>query len=252
MGNGVDLSNGRSWKTQKAATEYYRAIRDRYADRVPIDHASDHDDLAALLERYDTAHTDEDTKIGAGIDFFEVRTNRGFGGPTRGFWVTRTDGTSTDFSFPWAIRGVPKPQAQEFVDACRSAVDKDLKSAKRSFFAMYGDLDGLVPCEITGRPLSFDDAHIDHAHPSFGVLVIAFRAARGWHAVIPPGTLSKPSDNQLTTTFVDPLLVDDFRTYHHAAASLRMVCPVSNLARAAGQRRPKILRPIILEPPEAR
>jgi hypothetical protein len=113
VANNVDLSNGRSWKSQKAATEHYRAIRDRYADRAPIDDASDHDDLAALLERYDTAHTDEDTKIGSGIDYFEVRTNFGSGGPTRGFWVTRKDGTSTDFSFPWAIRGIPKPQAQE-------------------------------------------------------------------------------------------------------------------------------------------
>tara|TARA_R110000868_G_scaffold13347_4_gene62470 strand:+ start:1226 stop:1441 length:216 start_codon:yes stop_codon:yes gene_type:complete len=65
----VELSSGRHWKTQTAAKAHYRAIRERYADHVPIDDASDHDDLAALLERYDTAHTDEDAKIGSGIDF---------------------------------------------------------------------------------------------------------------------------------------------------------------------------------------
>ena len=96
--------------------------------------------------------------MGPASIFCEVRTNSGSGGPTRGFWVNRTGGSSTDFSFPWAIRGIPKSQAQEFVDACRSAVDKDLKAAKRKFFSAHGDLVGLVPCELTGQLLSFENA----------------------------------------------------------------------------------------------
>jgi hypothetical protein len=246
MGNTVSLSNGRSWTSQKAAAEHFRQIRNRYADDVVIDDAQDHEDLLALLERYDAAHGEEDSKIGLGVDFFVVRTNYGSGGPTRGFWVHRINESVTDFSFLWAIRGIPKPQAQEFADACRSAVDRELKIAKRRFFETYADANGLVPCELTDVPLSFETAHVDHAHPSFGALVITFRAARGWHADIPAGTLSKAADSQLITTFVDPAVAEAFRGFHRGSATLRMVAPGANLSRAAGQRRPKIARPVRL------
>lgn len=246
MAKGVSLSNGRTWPTQKGATEHFRHIRDRYADKVPINDAQDHEDLLALLERYDAAHGEEDSKIGVGVDFFEVRTNYGSGGPTRGFWLHRSDGSTTDFSFLWAIRGIPKPQYQEFAEACRAAVDQELKAAKRRFFDTHANADGLVPCELTDTLLSFETAHLDHAHPSFGALVITFRAARGWHAAIPAGTLTRPSDNQLITTFVDPAVADAFKAFHRRAAMLRVIAPGANLARAAGQRRPKITRPVLL------
>lgn len=246
MAKGVSLSNGRNWSSQKGATEHFRQIRDRYADMVPIDAERDHSDLLSLLERYDAAHGEGDSKIGMGVDFFEVRTNYGSGGPTRGFWVHRVDGSATDFSFPWAIRGIPKAQSQEFADACRASVDQELKAAKRRFFDTYADAAGLVPCEISGALLSYETAHVDHAHPSFGALVITFRAARGWHAAIPVGTLTRPSDNQFTTTFIDPAVADAFRVFHRGAAALRVIAPGANLARAAGQRRPKIVRPVLL------
>ena len=246
MAHGVSLSNGRNWSSQKSATEHFRQIRDRYADRVPIDVEQDHADLLSLLERNDAAHGEKDSKIGVGVDFFEVRTNYGSGGPTRGFWVHRVDGTATDFSFPWAIRGIPKPQSQEFTDACRASVNQELKAAKRRFFDRYADAAGLVPCELSGALLSFETAHVDHAYPSFGALVITFRAARGWHAAIPADTLTMPSDNQLTTTFVDPIVADTFKAFHRRAATLRIIAPGANLARAAGQRHPKIARPVLL------
>lgn len=246
MANGISLSNGQEWPSQKTATEHFRQIRNRYADGIPIESAQDHEDLLALLERYDAAHGEEDSKIGVGVDVFEVRTNSGSGGPTRGFWVRRVDGTITDFSFPWAIRGIPKPQSQEFADACRAAVEQELKAAKRRFFETYADSNGHVPCELTDALVSFETAHVDHAHPSFGALVITFRAARGWHKDIPVGTLTKPADSQFTTTFVDPDVADAFKAFHRGSATLRVIASGANLSRAASQRRPKIARPVIL------
>ena len=73
MAKSVQLSNGREWKTQKGAEEHFRAIRDRHPLRTPIDDAQDHDDLLALLVRYDAAHSEEESKIGCGVDYFDVR-----------------------------------------------------------------------------------------------------------------------------------------------------------------------------------
>lgn len=246
MAKTIILSNGREWKTQKAAEQHFREIRDRHPLRTPIDDAQDHADLMALLERFDAAHAEEDSQIGCGVDHFDVRMNYGSGGATKGFWVIRVDGTETDFSFIWAVKGTPKPEVQEFADACRAAVMADLHAAKREFFAKHGDADGCVPCEITGKLVSIDDAHVDHAFPTFGALVQSFKAARQWHRGIPPGVLTHPQDNQTTTAFVDPDVADAFRAFHHAAASLRVIAKGQNLSMAAGHRRPKIARPVLL------
>jgi hypothetical protein len=246
MPKSVALTNGRSWNSQKAAEDHFRSIRDRHSLLTPIDNEQDHDDLMALLVRYDAAHDDDDCKIGCGVDHFEVRMNHGTGGATRGFWVVRIDGTDTDFSFIWAVRGIPKPEHQEFSDACRAAVVEDLQAAKRRFFAEYGDAEGKVACEITGSMVTIDDAHTDHAYPTFGALVVSFKAARSWHRAIPPGVLSRPQDNQTTTTFPDAEIEAAFRDFHHAAATLRVIAKGQNLRQAAGQRAPKIRRPLSL------
>ena len=93
MAKSVTLSNGRRWTSQKAAEEHFRSIRDRHPLRTPIDDAQDHDDLVALLVRYDAAHGEEESKIGCGVDYFEVRMNYGTGGATKGFWVVRANGS---------------------------------------------------------------------------------------------------------------------------------------------------------------
>ena len=246
MAKNISLNNGRFWKSQKDAESHFRTIRDRYPLNTPIDDSADHKDLVALLERYDSAHPEQESKIGCGIDYFEVRTNYASGGVTKGFWVVRNDNSATDFSFIWAVKGMPKPQAQEFNDACRAIVNPDIKAAKRRFFASYKDADGRVPCEVSGRLITSDEAHVDHAYPTFGALVISFRAANGWHHEIPNGLLSRPTDNQLTTAFANERTAETFRRFHHAAASLRVVAKEINLAAAAEQRKPKIQRPVQL------
>jgi hypothetical protein len=243
----VTLSNGKAWETQGAAEQHFRDLRDRYPLNTPIDDVADHDDLSALLERYDLAILDGASKIGCGIDHFEVRMNyMPNRGSTKGFWVVRTDGSETDFSFISAVKGEPKAQAQEFADACRAAVAADLVKAKKTFFEEYGGATGVVPCEMTDAPITQAEAHLDHAFPTFGQLVVTFRAARGWHAEIPQGVLTRAQDGQTTTTFTDPEVAKAFMDFHHAAATLRIVAKGKNLSMAAGARRPKIKRPVRL------
>ena len=111
---------GREFKTQTAAIEHFRAILHAYGNGSIIEDPAHHDDLVALLERYDAAITDTPSKIGVGIERFERRLNAESGYSTPGFWVVRSDGSATDFSFYTGVKGEPKPQSQEFADACRS------------------------------------------------------------------------------------------------------------------------------------
>lgn len=246
MAKEVSLPNGRSWKTQTKALTHFKEMLGRYADEQVIDDASDHQDLLTLLERYDLAIADGPSKIGAGVDCFLRRRNVGPDYSTPGFWVRRIDGSETDFSYINAVKGKPKTDAQQFYDACRAAIASDLKAAKRRHFDTYGDDQGRVECEISSDLVGFDQAHIDHAYPTFGQLVISFRAARGWQHGVPAGTLTAPMDRQTTTTFADAAIAQAFNQFHHAAVTLRVVSAGRNLATAAKQRRPKVKRPVIL------
>ena len=110
MAKPINLPNGRSWSTQTAALSHFKVMLARYSDNQVVENISDHDDLVALLERYDAAITDSPAKIGSGIDHFYRRRNVGEGYSTPGFWVHRTDGTDTDFSYIDAVKGQPKRQ----------------------------------------------------------------------------------------------------------------------------------------------
>jgi hypothetical protein len=242
----VRLSNGRAWPTQGAALAHFKAMLGRYDDEQIVEDRIDHEDLIALLERYDAVILSGPSKIGAGVELFLRRRNRGEGYSTPGFWVRRTDGSATDFSYIAAVKGSPKSGAQEFYDACRTAVAADLKAAKRRHFKMHGDELGRVRCDLTDTLITIDQAHMDHAYPTFGQLVLSFRAARGWQREVPLGTLTLPADMQNATTFADPGVADAFRDFHHAAAVLRIVSRTENLAMSARQRKPKIRRPVLL------
>lgn len=246
MAIAIILSNGRTWKTKAAALSHFKAMLARYADGAMVEDRNDHDDLVALLERYDEAITNGPSKTGVGIDHF-TRTRNNFNGySTPSFWVHRTDGTATDFSYISGVNGQPKGYSREFYDACRVAVQDDLIAAKRRFFNEHGDEQGRVPCEITSTHIGFEDAHLDHAWPTFGQIVAAFRAARTWTREIPTGIVTLPADAQTQSVFQDLVVAEAFKTFHHDLAMLRIVQRKANLSMAAGQRRPIVQRPLRL------
>jgi Protein of unknown function (DUF3223) len=248
MVKSINLPNGRSWKSQTAALTHFKDMLARHSDNQVVEDRSDHDDLVALLERYDAVITDSPAKIGSGVEHFFRRRNIGEGYSTPGFWVHRIDGTDTDFSYISAVKGEPKSNAQEFYDACRGAVAADLFAAKKRHFETHGNDAGRVPCDLSDELITFAEAHLDHAYPTFGQLVVSFRAARGWQHGVPGGVLSPPADAQITTSFIDASAAEAFRQFHRGAATLRIVARERNLAMSAGQRRPKIKRPVRLEP----
>ncbi len=105
MAKPVKLSNGRYWRTQTQALEHFKKMLARYNIGEKVTDSSDHDDLSALLMRYDSVMlANEETKTGAGIDYFSKQRNVGEGWSTDGFHVHRIDGTSIDFSYISAVK----------------------------------------------------------------------------------------------------------------------------------------------------
>ena len=102
----VRLANSRSWPTQKDALQHFKDMLGRYTNGERVTDPTDHDDLCALLTRYDAAVAPgQATKGGGGIAYFSRERNVGEGWATDGFHVHRFDGTSDDFSYISAVKG---------------------------------------------------------------------------------------------------------------------------------------------------
>jgi hypothetical protein len=223
--------NHKAFGTRDAVIRYFREMLNRY---LPGQRVSDEDaaDLADLITR----HPEVALKIGAGIDHFEVRRAPQMGGQC--FWIIRTDETATDFSFMTCVRGKGKSISQEFREACRMAVQNDIARAKRQYFDEHQDSSGRVPCNLTERPLTMEEAHANHCEPMrFEVIVACFLASKACDEPN-PAWVTESKDAQAITTFVDPNIRDEFRAYHKRLARLRWIATEENLSLgASGQLR---------------
>lgn len=204
------------------AGEHFRQMLYRHpvGSRIP---APDATELSWLLER----HPEVSDKVGIGVDYFSVRSAI-FG--TKCFEVVRTDGVATDFSFGSCVNSkAPLPLA-EAIAALRAEVTEDILKTKRDWFREKGDADGRVACAVTGRRISLEESHADHAPPrTFGTLAIAFLTARGLQPG--PDLITLPADNQYQPFLRDRALAEAWRKYHHELAVIRVVAKGVNLSR---------------------
>lgn len=229
--------NGIEFKFQKDAIAYFKDMLNRYRNGQTIT-GDDYNTLLALLAR----HPEADQKIGCGVKrLYKDRTDM----PTSCFWIERTDGSKTDFSYRTAISAKGKSLYQEFLEACRVAVQDDLRLTKERFFEKFADQDGKVICDITGDKVAIYESHLDHKKPlTFQVLVNTFIGAND--IKITSEMLSLAQDAQFQTTFVDLELKNKFRRYHNKMAQLRIIKAEHNLRLGGTERIQKSRNPVLI------
>ena len=177
--------------------------------------------LAALLQ----SHPRPAQKIGCGIAQIVVRRNPVYPNQ-RGFWIVRTDGTETDFSFLECLK--PSTMRQKILSACREAVRNDIAAWKHAAFAQAGALFPVV-CPLTGARLTAETAHVDHTAPAtFERLVADFLTTHGldWTA---PLVAPHPEDGQVLDVFLSQEVRGAWRAYHQTHARLRLLSPQAHL-----------------------
>lgn len=229
----------KTFKTQKDALEFFKEMLNSYRVNTTIN-GENHDLLLAVLER----HPEAQQKIGVGIKrFYKAPTDKG----TNCFWVERTDGTKTDFSYLTAVKAKDKSLYQEFSEACRNAVSNDLTKAKEMFFMENADENGKVECEITGDKIAIYESHLDHKKPmTFQVIVNTFILAN--NITLSKQMISASKDQQFEKEFTDQVIKAKFIDYHHKIAQLRIINSKSNLGLGGSERITKCKRPVIIIP----
>lgn len=174
------------FETKISRTKECRTIIERA--RAHGNKVSDED--AVFLKWLLENHKEKATKIGCGIASFGVeKTLWG----NYGFFLTRVDGTRTDFSFVECV--TPRSHLQEVKMACRTAIRCDVKNLKQA-----GNI-----------------AH--HEGKTFDQIFNEWVAGKD----IATLAVNPTRDNDVETYFIDSGVAQDFRDFHNKLAVIKNV-----------------------------
>lgn len=208
-----------TFRTKKAAKDFFREIRDRYQDGERVGSEDD-----GYLRDLIAIHPEAETKVGCGVSHFSVERDTQFG-TTRHFVIHRTDGSSTDVSFHSAIDG--RNERRDRLEALRRAIEQQILDFRASAFAS-GD---TLRCPLRGALITEDSYHIDHEPPqTFIRLVDQWLKFKGLNLV--DLEITPPADNQIVTEMTNAAQLSSWQEYHSKHAKLRLLSPLGNLSDA--------------------
>ena len=211
--------NGEYFKTKKALSDKIRSILYAYEYGHVLN-----DINLKFMNAVLAMHPSADVKIGCGVSSIFVRQNPVFK-KNREFWIKRTDGTETDFSFLECLK--PTDPLRKFKNACRQAISGDI------FVFRVNNLDGDSICPITGIALNVHNVHVDHAPPNiFDKIVTDFITS---NSINPEQIILNSADGEIGDSFNDPALSENFLTFHNERAVLRLVSARANLSEIRRQ-----------------
>lgn len=202
----------REFASKRAAADAIRTVLYAYkhGQTLTPEHAAF---VGDVLER----HPEREQKIGAGVASFQVQDNGG----TMGFWLTRIDGSRTDFSF---LSCLSAPSAAQ---KARAAFRREIRDQIVAFRAAAFDWQSLVPCAVSGELVSIGNAHVDHC-PTFESLLRDFESL---HLLTLDDVAVEPTrDGETDTRLADRDLAKRWADYHREHARLRIVSARANLS----------------------
>jgi len=212
MGRGKPVViDGMAFDTNAAFKVYVQGILADLPQGVVIEEPQ-HSFLCQLVRR----HSEAADKIGLGIKHFKVLTNTNYGGKNRCFYLFRTDGTHTDFSYQKCI-ATPTPW-QEYLDALRSTIMDQLVAEREKAFGAGEE----ILCPIKKIMVTRSVTYIDHTIPdTFAALVERFNDEEWIHEETPPQTGG--GDHSCGRRLVDKGLEERWKYYHKVNAKLRVI-----------------------------
>ena len=207
-----------TFATKGALQDYIRTLVADHAD----DQALDADDLRFMLTLLDR-HPQAETKIGCGVASIVVRRNPVYTS-TRGFYLFRTDGSGTDFSWTECLN--PTPHRKKVTRAMRVLAEPQTMAYKQRFF----DSTPSPTCELTGESITFVGSHVDHVPPlTFEKLIEDFCVENNLDIDTIP-IRDDLADNKYVDVLDDDLIAALWEEYHRQRAVLRVVSVLGNLS----------------------
>jgi len=173
------------------------------------------DDLMFVLSVL-RGHPEWDLKRGRGIRSVQIEQNNF---SSRGFWLTRIDGSRTDISYRKSLTAPSHPQRVKA--AFRVEIWRQINAFKKRY---------LIPgarCAVSEALLIPHDTHVDHYDPVFEVLTYDFM----WDNYLNFNNikLSPTRDGVVGTDLQDREIALEWSKFHKDRANLRLVTKAVNL-----------------------
>ena len=209
----------KAFATKKDALNHYKTILNSYNFGETLEKQDFHD-ILDLLE----THPKAKEKVGVGIEKVRIAKLKY---NTKSFELVRFDSSTEYFSYTKRINS-PKSEFTKFSEACRQAIQDDLRKVKLAYFDKFSKK-GRVKCQETGELLKYEDLSVDHRQPNtFSVIVDRFIELKHINLNEIKYIQIDGEPNQLDNTE----LVEEFRAYHKEKANLRIVKKNFNLGRS--------------------
>ncbi len=205
--------------TKKEALNYYKEILNAYDFGQSLNQ-SDFKEILDLLE----THPRKEEKIGVGIKQIRIAKLKY---QTKAFELVRLDDSTEYFSYTKRINA-PRTNSTRFSEACRKAIQEDLRNVKQSYFDKHSKK-GKVKCQETKELLTWEQLNIDHRQPNtFSVILDRFIELNKINLdkieyVEIDGECNELADLELKQKFIE---------YHREKANLRIVKKDINLGRS--------------------
>jgi hypothetical protein len=175
----------------------------------------------AFLRELIKRHPDAPAKIGVGIDHFEIRENAFY--KQNVFWLIRTDGSETDFSYRRCVSGAEVSHRAQVLATMRTAISDQIIDYKRH--ALTPD----ARCSLTGAPLDEATVHIDHDPPFIEIARAFLDDVGGVEAI----ELTPSEDGSIGRSFLNPLMAQRWSDFHRTRATLFLTTAEANMGRGA-------------------
>ncbi len=209
----------KEFSTKKEALSHYKMILNSYNFGEPINQ-SDFKEILNLLE----THPRKEEKKGVGIKQIRIAKLKY---KTKAFELVRLDDSTEYFSYTKRINA-PRTHTSRFGEACRKAIQEDLRDVKQAYFDKYSKK-GKVKCQETKELLSWEELNIDHRQPNtFSIILDRFIELNKINVekveyVEIDGEGNELADLELKQYFIE---------YHREKANLRIVKKDINLGRS--------------------
>lgn len=181
-------------------------------------------DVLRMHECYSEKTKGLDYKIGVRTCFINPRN--------RQFFILRSDGSDTDFSFYKAMSSTSKQTRIKQI--LRESIKEQTIDYKDKYFLLHQDSQGYVVCPETNLKIKKKDSHIDHYPLQFDEIIKewSFQFEIDSESI----ELLAPGDNATVWKFKDENILDSFVQFHEYVAAYRVVLNKVNLQRKRAKR----------------
>lgn len=224
----------REFKFKKDALSYYREILNSYefGELLSDNHYNDiidllnyditHSDNHPDFEDEETDSDENDDYLIEGVRIGKLQFN------TKCFELLYRNGETDVISYRLRITKPKEDLFDEFRQAARNIIHKDIRGVKKEYFDRYSK-NGFVPCQETGIQSKWTELVVDHRQPNtFSIIVDRFLELNK----IDLRKIEYKTDENNFYLFNDDELAENFRNYHKEKANLRIVRKECNSSRA--------------------